>query len=864
MKRRTTTIMSRLLVCGLMLLTAGTAYAKTKLEYKKGDVVDLTTTLKGRVTEDAKESRSAVPVEVYQNKDNKPKGALKIEYIYAIDGVDFVVERIAASGFSSNSDITSVSHPNVESIGSAAFYGCQNLKTCDLSKVQSIGDQAFMYSGLTQAILTNIWNIGKQAFAWCKSLTKVEVGNECRIISGMAFGIDESLKEAILHYGLTEIGVNNFTNSLALADFVLPYTVTTIQNDLTDNSTLNRLFILSPSFKDYCYPEEEGKLPVGYNLIEHSTLKEIYVLDDVLDDVNNMLTAAQGQPNIPAITAKPISDLVEVVPVFGKEGQFKIIKHDEDINFVEVYKSNNRDRVYDNDNKEGIFTVSDGKAIINIIDDKLPPLRYQVTIDNSLHPVTPEQVVKLYGDIFTGKWDNAEMTKTEGLWVKKDVTVKTGNFLVQIFENAASTTPIYVKSPDSGGKIVLGTPSIGTTDGNNWSINKGTYTFTFNPATYELTVTGTEDTTPDPDPVWSYTLHGDIENGTEWKDIKLTETDGIWSATVTDIAGGQFGIKSYDTANEKEGPWIAAPKGEKEGAIEVVFDKAMPTADSNTANWIIGEGNYTISYNPTAKTLLVTDNSPKDYYLTGVFNDWATSETDKFTEGENGEYTFEIDELKGDFRISGGKTADEKIYGSNGTEIELEKAYICSSEKDVAALSFPAPVLKAKLTFVPATNTLTVTGEMKHDYYYVIYGKPTADGEWKDYPLTLDEEQEWTASFENVPVEFYIKEYDKEISTETVSSIIKSNSEGTMDQTGQYPTIKNAGVNWISTLPQNMTLSFNPQKRYIRVSKTTGVNLIETDEHEAIYYNLQGQRIANPEKGIYIRVVNGVAKKVAR
>lgn len=41
-----------------------------------------------------------------------------------------------------------------------------------------------------------------------------------------------------------------------------------------------------------------------------------------------------------------------------------------------------------------------------------------------------------------------------------------------------------------------------------------------------------------------------------------------------------------------------------------------------------------------------------------------------------------------------------------------------------------------------------------------------------------------------------------------------------------------------------------------------GVNGIEATEGDAMYFNLQGQRVANPEPGIYVRVLNGKTQKV--
>lgn len=858
--------MAKWLMCGAILLASGTAFA----DYKKGDVVDLTPTLKGRVTADQTPNKSTVSVEIYQNPDNKPTGAVQLKYIYKVGSTDFSVESLAANAFSNNRDITSITLNNagITSIPSRAFNACTKLTKFDFTGIKYVNEQAFMDSGITEAVMKDVWTIGNQAFAYCNSLSKVEVGEGCRIIGGMAFGLCSNLKEAILHYGLTEIGVNNFSFSLELADFVLPYTVTSITNDLTANSSLSRLFILSPNFKKYCHPEEEGKAPVGFSLIDHSALKEVYTLDELVDDVNSLLATSERANSI---KAKSVSEFVEVVPVIGEEGKFTIVKHDEDIHFVEVYKSNGTDRIYADNN--GVFTTTDGKIQLVYTVDKINELRYQVEINND-YPVSDDQVVKMYGDIFTGSWDDSDMTREEGLWVKKDVTVKTGEFLIKIFENADATTPIYVKSVNAEGNVVIDGDNAGATDGSNWKINKGTYTFTFNPATYVLNVTGEVDNTPDPDPVWKYTLHGNIENGSDWKDIDMTEADGVWSVTVSDIAGGQFGIKSYDTANEKNGPWISSVKTEEEGPVAVVIGEEMNAASTDNVNWSIGEGSYTFNYNPETNTLLVTKEGEDpveepDYYLVGDFNDWTNSEESKFTKGENGEYTFEIEELTGEFKITDGILNDGEwnvAYGSNGEPIELGTAYICSSD-NAGNLSFSVPVANAKFVFVPDTKTLTITGEpvqeITHEYVYVICGKETAEGEWIDYPME-DNDGKWSLTLDEGFVEFYIKQYDNAISTEEPTGVIKSAVECNIEEQGAYPTTVDGEFNWTSTLVEKATYIFDPEEMTMTVDGSTGILSIEEDGSEAVYFNLQGQRVVNPGKGIYIRVVNGNAVKVTK
>ena len=47
-------------------------------------------------------------------------------------------------------------------------------------------------------------------------------------------------------------------------------------------------------------------------------------------------------------------------------------------------------------------------------------------------------------------------------------------------------------------------------------------------------------------------------------------------------------------------------------------------------------------------------------------------------------------------------------------------------------------------------------------------------------------------------------------------------------------------------------------------STPTGIAGIEAENGEAVYFNLQGVRVQNPENGIFIRVQNGKATKIMK
>ena len=58
------------------------------------------------------------------------------------------------------------------------------------------------------------------------------------------------------------------------------------------------------------------------------------------------------------------------------------------------------------------------------------------------------------------------------------------------------------------------------------------------------------------------------------------------------------------------------------------------------------------------------------------------------------------------------------------------------------------------------------------------------------------------------------------------------------------------------------TIRANFKTMEVSIESATGVENIELDAAEAVYFNLQGQRVANPDKGMYLKVVNGKASKV--
>lgn len=70
-------------------------------------------------------------------------------------------------------------------------------------------------------------------------------------------------------------------------------------------------------------------------------------------------------------------------------------------------------------------------------------------------------------------------------------------------------------------------------------------------------------------------------------------------------------------------------------------------------------------------------------------------------------------------------------------------------------------------------------------------------------------------------------------------------------------------INNVGTLEYyTVTGGLDSPVKTISIDNTTGLNEIFVEEGEAVYYNLQGVRVANPANGVYIRVMGGKASKV--
>ena len=177
-----------------------------------------------------------------------PEGVAEIKEYAFCGASDFTtvsvpnsVTSIGDGAFSSCSGLTSVTIPNsVTSIGSSAFYDCSGLTSVTIpNSVTSIGGYTFSgCSGLTSVTIPNsVTSIGTSAFDGCINIKSVEIPNSVIEIGESAFSGCKAITTVSMGTGVNSIGGRAFYGCSGLVTIDIPSGVKTINSETFSGCT---------------------------------------------------------------------------------------------------------------------------------------------------------------------------------------------------------------------------------------------------------------------------------------------------------------------------------------------------------------------------------------------------------------------------------------------------------------------------------------------------------------------------------------------------------------------------------------------------------------------------------------------------
>ena len=145
------------------------------------------------------------------------------------------VTTLGTRAFMNCTNMTNIVIPNsVNSIGGSAFYGCNNLKGIVIpNSVTDIGSDAFRNcTSLTNVVIPNsVTTIKQNTFSGCTNLTNVVIPNSVTTIESNAFSGCTSLTSVVIPNSVTKIENNAFSGCTSLTSIVIPNSVTKIEKD---------------------------------------------------------------------------------------------------------------------------------------------------------------------------------------------------------------------------------------------------------------------------------------------------------------------------------------------------------------------------------------------------------------------------------------------------------------------------------------------------------------------------------------------------------------------------------------------------------------------------------------------------------
>ncbi|MCH5218282.1 MAG: starch-binding protein [Muribaculaceae bacterium] len=430
--------------------------------------------------------------------------------------------------------------------------------------------------------------------------------------------------------------------------------------------------------------------------------------------------------------------------------------------------------------------------------------------------------------------------------------------------------------------------------------NINNVTFTLDTNTDKLTITGTVE-----EEVTLYLVGNNIDGERRWggtdsaEGVQMTYLGGGLYEWSGDLLGSGFKIYDGDWDSDldygtEQDSGTTLILGE---AYSVIAADGCDNIDFEKLSWIL---NPTVIFNKTASTVTVTGVKP--LFLMGSeiigaaegSKPWTANDSYYFQKTGEGVYTLTVGSISSDCEFKIGTEDWTIAYSSKEMDMKANYAtgYDLVTDQSAGNMGLVSSLLNATFTITleateeqpinsawgPYTSTanLVITGTEDNSTSWVLTlgnDKTMQDGTITDnnISITTANPNKGALVYVYAPAEavaVYFKvtptsQSAKRMAAPDLTGYTKAAVNPYDSEAYSLPLAEGSGS--VSLYYEKADGDFSAEKTYtytVKTGVTTGVEGIGADEEDAVYYNLQGVKVDNPEKGIFVKVVNGTASKV--
>lgn len=275
----------------------------------------------------------------------------------------------------------------------------------------------------------------------------------------------------------------------------------------------------------------------------------------------------------------------------------------------------------------------------------------------------------------------------------------------------------------------------------------------------------------------------------------------------------------------------------------------------------------------SAALLCASASNAATWSVIGGFNGWGADED--MTQKSENVYEITMPSLSGEFKFRCDHSWDVNL-GADYVK-DLTGNATVPVENSGANFSFETEVTNVTLTLDVANKTLTISGlpndmvvpeppKIEESGLYLI-GEPA--GQWKpSVGIGMTETAPGVFSWEGELKENQYLSFVTELDSNNDWNVLNSHRYGPeSDGTELSPNTALGLVYpkdgaWKVVVTDNYTVVVDTKAMTVKALNSVGVNCLEAVGNDAVYFNMQGMRVANPENGMYIRISNNKSEKV--